>query len=505
MKPNSFLMVSCAAISLTWSSSFGQMPNFVDGTGTEQPSIGPTASLTTLQGIYIADELNRQILYYEDPSLQTLISSVAYPELLHSVDRLDVIDGMLIARDESGIEHDLGIRANYTSNELEWRSGYRADRIEENLIHLISSLESELTLRPSIPNQRIVSWSYVGSQGDMPVFYWVEQEGTSVRALVGRAEDDEIVPSFEVDLSHFTFLLPNPVHMDQSGQLWFVSLQDEVWTRPLLEVSNNDRSLFGLESSGDFFGTEETYEGGARDLLIDLERAAEAQRGARNNPFDSGRGLDDYEVIDRAMIAFADDREFELVVRDGLTREGIIARALAYLTIPFFYRIRNTTDLGLGWEMPTSLVGQSSTWQTGFRYYWSGYMSPLEHQQGIVEGFSVGDIDTSEIISDGIVGCDCSGCVSAWLGIPRHTTWDIHVDEDNLFSEVDISEVEPGDIFNSAGAHVRMLLNAIETSNGTRYRMIESAKSCDGVCIRVYSIEQLSRYVPLRYQHILEN
>lgn len=131
-------------------------------------------------------------------------------------------------------------------------------------------------------------------------------------------------------------------------------------------------------------------------------------------------------------------------------------------------------------------------------------MSLRRHQEGMIRGDVVGDIDTEKIIAQGVVGCDCSGCVSAWLGIPRLTTAGIESDLEGLFEKISINELRPGDLLNRGGSHVRMLLNKIEDPNGTNYRVIESAKSCGGVCIKVYTAAQLGRYTPLTYKYFID-
>ena len=129
-----------------------------------------------------------------------------------------------------------------------------------------------------------------------------------------------------------------------------------------------------------------------------------------------------------------------------------------------------------------------SSWITGFRYYWGGYMSPLRHQQGLIAGEAVGNVDTNGPGSEpGVIGCDCSGCVSAWLAMPRHSTGQIGEDRDNLFDPISLDAMEPGDLFNRPGHHVRMLVNRIEGTNDTSFRIMESSTTCQGVCVQTFT------------------
>lgn len=474
-----------------------QLTIVADSAG-EQPTLGPTASMTVGSRTIIADEATRRVLVYTNPDLSELSDILDYPVGLRSIAELSVDNGQIHATDHASQDFALSDLAN-VSSELESSLEYRGERSDDGSVILSFANFESASLVPTSDNRTILEWDVLGQHDGRPVVYWVEIDGSLVTGLVGTPVDGVLEASAEVDLSQFDFLLSSPVHLDNSGQLWVLSLLDGEWSRPIGSVASQDRSA--LDQSGvDFF------EGGAAPAgqgLAELEERAEYQYTIRDDS-SADKALSDYDVIDLAMVSFAEQSNFNLVVKDGLTRDQIVSRALTYHTIPYFYRIRNSGDLGTGWERPTNLVGKTSTWQTGFRYYWSGYMSPIRHQQGLVDGHVVGDINTGTIISSGIVGCDCSGCVSAWLGIPRHTTSGIGADEDDHFSPVPILEARPGDIFNKAGSHVRMLLNKIETPSGTRFRMIESAKSCDGVCIRIYSVSDLKRYTPLTYNSILE-
>ena len=76
-----------------------------------------------------------------------------------------------------------------------------------------------------------------------------------------------------------------------------------------------------------------------------------------------------------------------------------------------------------------------------------------------------------------------------------------------IADDIDESELKKGDAFNQPGSHIRLYMDTVETSGGSRYRVIEAANG-QGRIGRVtegkYTASQLSRYHPVRYKKIVD-
>ena len=457
----------------------------------EQPAIGPSFVLAANGGILVADEANREVKIFRTPDFGSLVGSIPYPSGIQGISNMSVNGGELILVGGDALEARLPVEFGLETSRLVDFSGNLSDAGELRL-----KIDGAATPKiiASEADRSIVDWQYVGSFEGRHIVAVNEIASDDLVAQVISINGDEIFSVGSFSWSMFDFLPNSALLLSEDGVPWVIGLRDGKWSHRLSDIFEADRSLAVDPNRRQFFEDVSNAE-----VRQDFDEIVEAQRQVFDDSL-ADRAISDYTVIDHSMLKFAEIADFPLRSPSGISRETAVARALAYYTIPYFYRIRNAKDLGAGWEKPTNLVGKISTWQRGFRYYWSGYMSLKRHQEGIVAGHAVGDINTGTIISSGIVGCDCSGCVSAWLGISRHTTTGIADDPDDLFKSVSLVSMRPGDIFNKKGSHVRMLLNKIQTANGTRYRVIESAKSCDGVCIKTYSAGQLGAYRPLTYR-----
>lgn len=475
-------------------SDIGFLPENIER---EQPSRGPSA-VTSFNGrLVVGDDVNQLIKVFSGPDLSEKTAEIPYPHAVEKIggyrvsgDNLEILgeDGrIIIAIDLLEVELDPGPTVSF--------AGTLSD--DDRTLVLTIDGNDVTPLVASSAEKVIVDWQYIGQFQNQSVILINETEGSDLSANIYTIGDEgaEFIGRFSWSI--FEYLPEKPFHLSKDGVPWIFGLKDGVWSHRLSEVLEIDRSLSTNPDRRKFFEEFSIRHGSEK-----FEDVTRRQQQIFDDTL-SDRSISDYTVIDTAMLRYSNIVEFPLRAPAGITRETAVARALAYYSIPFFYRNRNARNLGAGWRKPTNLVGQVGTWQRGFRYYWSGYMSLKRHQEGLVAGHAVGDIDTGTIISSGIVGCDCSGCVSAWLGIKRHTTRGISNDPDGLFTKVKINDTRPGDIFNKRGSHVRMLLNKIKTDQGYRFRMIESAKSCDGVCIQTYTAAQLGAYTPLTYNKFL--
>jgi len=103
-------------------------------------------------------------------------------------------------------------------------------------------------------------------------------------------------------------------------------------------------------------------------------------------------------------------------------------------------------------------------------YCWGGYSTLSSFDSGISKGKSAGDINTASVVLSCSEGVDCSGFVSRVWGISRSTTSSLPTITKKYSS---FSQVQPGDIMNKAGSHVRMIYQV--NPNGS-YTMVEAAQ-----------------------------
>jgi len=465
----------------------------------EQPPVGPSVVLRINEGIIISDEINRRIHIFSDLTLKKVIISYTYPEKLRSISEINIGSNELWVNCTSGLSFIID-----TSDQIklfELNKPILSGKFRNKGVDLTLENVSLGLLKPSTTDRSIIDWSYIGKYMNNIIFFANETDNKDLSARIYEFKNNSFNLVTEFSWSLFDYVTKNPLHLSDNGKIYIISLRNKSWSHSLNDIIDASRSLFGSKTKRSlFFEDDKTNVRNELNSLIKFQTKLfddsliDAER----------RLLSDYSVIDKAMLKFADISLFSLRKPSGIKRETAVARALAYYKLPFFYRKRNDRELGHeGRQKPKNLIGKAGTWQSGFRYYWGGYMSIKRHQEGLIRGYVVGDIDTKKIIYSGIVGCDCSGGVSSWLGIRRHTTTDISDDPEDIFSSVKLKDMRPGDIFNKRQSHVRMLLNKIPTPRGYRFRVIESAKSFDGVCIKTYSASDLKGYKPFSYKKFL--
>jgi hypothetical protein len=115
----------------------------------------------------------------------------------------------------------------------------------------------------------------------------------------------------------------------------------------------------------------------------------------------------------------------------------------------------------------------------GLPYKWGGFDTPEEFDRGLREGKFGGDSYSSEkrrlldaAVSSRAVGIDCSGFVSRCWKLPRsYSTRELP----QLCEPVrDLEKLEPGDVFNSYNAHVRLFAGWADAAH-TRVRIYEAS------------------------------
>jgi hypothetical protein len=188
-------------------------------------------------------------------------------------------------------------------------------------------------------------------------------------------------------------------------------------------------------------------------------------------------------------------------VNGQITRAQIINNAVPFTTYTF-----NATS-GNIWSKSCSSVGNVKTpsWvtvgsNTSMAYCWGGFSTPASFTAGLTHGLSAGDDDCTTN-GDGSENCslgvDCSGFVSrCWALTTKYSTSTLP-NISTAYSSATL--VQPGDIFNYAGSHVRL----VETNyaNGS-YRVIESSANGWDVAYHTYTASQLTSYVPRWYIHV---
>jgi cell wall-associated NlpC family hydrolase len=98
-------------------------------------------------------------------------------------------------------------------------------------------------------------------------------------------------------------------------------------------------------------------------------------------------------------------------------------------------------------------------------------------------------------------GVDCSGFVSRAWGIAKLGTSGLL----NVSNKERVSELKPGDALVWPGHHVRLFVGE-DSGPAILFRVIESAtrRDCEGVCEQSYRATQLNQYIPIRFNHVVD-
>lgn len=178
-----------------------------------------------------------------------------------------------------------------------------------------------------------------------------------------------------------------------------------------------------------------------------------------------------------------------------LTRTQIINNGNAFRTYSW-----TATSGNIKYNVNCAPVGNINTpsWITvgnniAIPYCWGGFSSLTSFSAGINASKCAGDTDTKtygDCCENCALGVDCSGFVSrAWgLAIKQSTST-----LPNISTAIDLTAVQPGDILNWAGSHVRL----VETNYGNNnYRVIEASATDWKVAYHTYTAAALANYIP---------
>ena len=410
--------------------------------------------------LLIIDEVDDELLVFSDPSLTELESSFQIPNgfgiletvrvLPNSVELVSQNGSVFAIPDMSSFNGEPPAGGQQTPMEF-----YGARLDTGQIVFGMRSPDDTLndviaTISPVIPTAEIVDWRQIAVNAEGTIVHWNELSGTGLIGVVSRLADGRVVASALIDWSAYEFIPENPVVVDSEGHVFVIAKKGTSWSHGL-DLKPVDPQRGALDSGsfefGPFFQGEEIPEGKSSPNFETSEPDD-----------DFSRALGAYELLDEAMLQYQGVDSVSLILQGPVKRSHVISRALQYQSVPWFYRIRNHAYQGSGWKRPNRLDGKVGTWLNGFPYKWGGYQSVKSFLQGVVAGKTAGDVETNTVLSSNkVVGCDCSGCLSAWWGMRRLAT--IHIPDASETRRITVSEMRPGDVFNKAGSHVRMLLN----------------------------------------------
>ncbi|MBR1236875.1 hypothetical protein [Bradyrhizobium sp. AUGA SZCCT0182] len=128
-------------------------------------------------------------------------------------------------------------------------------------------------------------------------------------------------------------------------------------------------------------------------------------------------------------------------------------------------------------------------------YNWGGKVSLNQIKHELERGYRAGNIcSKADDASPNTTGIDCSGFVGQVWGVSSFGTSNAHR---RSLSLPGINKMRWGDVFNRSGKHIRMYVGEDterRDEEGLRFRSIESASMCGGVCERSHNIEQYNGY-----------
>ncbi len=131
----------------------------------------------------------------------------------------------------------------------------------------------------------------------------------------------------------------------------------------------------------------------------------------------------------------------------AITREEVMVRARSFAFHPWQSSTANMTASCKPGYQSLYIPGD----QLGVAYDWGGYMTLKEFDLQIAAGLGAGSQEPDGVLAC-TVGLDCSGFVSqAWM-IGHHTTSNL----DQVSTQVTVSSLLAGDVFNQAGYHVAL-------------------------------------------------
>jgi hypothetical protein len=201
-----------------------------------------------------------------------------------------------------------------------------------------------------------------------------------------------------------------------------------------------------------------------------------------------------------------------------ISRQNILDRARSALTHKWRLASMNFERAGLPnvcdpptnvWRRPPRLDSLRDSDVLAIPYRWGGYFQTLDtYMRDLDSGRLAGDVCTcrnADCVSPVATGLDCSGFVSfAWRTGNYFTTRGLP--NSAVSQPVDWDNIQPGDIVNRSGSHVRLVERVQQSPRGIQITVIESAanESCGGVCRRTYlqADLELQGYKPLQRNNI---
>lgn len=199
------------------------------------------------------------------------------------------------------------------------------------------------------------------------------------------------------------------------------------------------------------------------------------------------------------------------------TREQILDRANGYLAVNWTMRSENFSRSGIEnrcakteakyWLRPRRFTEVEIGKTFGpVPYNWGGADTPQGFLARLADGALAGNVCTcreaqyNQCQVNEAAGVDCSGFVSRAWGIAKRGTSGLA----QVATPVSrLQDLRPGDAFNRAGSHVRLLVG-IRPGPQLLYDVLESATNlrCEGVCKSTYTAAQLQGYQPLRFSAV---
>lgn len=219
-----------------------------------------------------------------------------------------------------------------------------------------------------------------------------------------------------------------------------------------------------------------------------------------------------------------DIEKFEAEVRRGseraapvpITRSEILQRADAIYRHNWQLQPENyqkpgqpsqcRPDRDRKWLRPGNLNGRQGQLIQSIPYKWGGYFRRLStFNRHLQNGKLAGDICTCRSASlnwclvYNATGLDCSGFVSSVWNIDYHTTASMH----KVSAGIRWHDLKPGDALNKPRSHIMLFLRFLNKTK-TRLKVIESSKSCNGVCESVYTVSELKGrgFQPIRFDYV---
>lgn len=189
----------------------------------------------------------------------------------------------------------------------------------------------------------------------------------------------------------------------------------------------------------------------------------------------------------------------------SISRDDIIEEAERYVTTSWTVSEKDRgpdgrCDPGQGryWQRPKMVTGPGSTVR-GVPYCWGCTDSPAEFLDAIDTdrkraGNTCARRDCAKCIAPSTTaGVDCSGFISnVWRLGKQVTTRSI----ESVAAPVQLTEMNPGDVFNKAGSHVILLGQKVQTNNGKALLIYDSSVSCGGTCKRIVPWKTVEKYKP---------